>query len=65
MTRTKRTIDATEGGVCGCADLRCECGNLVARLTSEGVEIKCRRCKRLVVIAVDSEQKEVNGRKKD
>ncbi len=65
MSRTKTTIDATEGAGCGCADLRCECGNLVARLTREGVEIKCRRCKRLVVIVVDSEQKEVKGRKKE
>jgi phage FluMu protein Com len=31
-------------------ELRCECGNLLARLTEEGVELKCRRCKRIVVI---------------
>jgi hypothetical protein len=29
---------------------RCQCGNLLARLRREGVELKCRRCKRLVVI---------------
>ena len=30
---------------------RCVCGNLLARLTDSGVELKCRRCKRLVLIA--------------
>jgi phage FluMu protein Com len=30
--------------------IRCECGNLVARLVPGGVEIKCRRCKRQIVI---------------
>jgi phage FluMu protein Com len=32
------------------ADARCECGSLLARLTPRGVELKCRRCKRIVVI---------------
>lgn len=31
-------------------ELRCECGSLMARITEEGVEIKCRRCKRRVII---------------
>ncbi len=31
-------------------DERCECGNLVAKLTEDRVEIKCRRCKRIHVI---------------
>jgi hypothetical protein len=29
---------------------RCLCGNLLARLRREGVELKCRRCKRVMVI---------------
>lgn len=29
---------------------RCLCGNLLARLRPDGVELKCRRCKRIVVI---------------
>jgi hypothetical protein len=29
---------------------RCACGSLLARLTADGVELKCRRCKRLVVV---------------
>lgn len=34
-------------------DERCECGNLVAKLTSNSVEIKCRRCKRIRIIPMD------------
>jgi len=30
--------------------LRCHCGSLLARLVRQGVEIKCRRCKRRVVL---------------
>jgi hypothetical protein len=31
-------------------ELRCHCGSLMARLTAAGVELKCRRCKRIVVV---------------
>jgi hypothetical protein len=31
-------------------ECRCHCGNLLARLRLEGVELKCRRCKRMVLI---------------
>jgi hypothetical protein len=30
--------------------LRCHCGSLLARVVPNGVEIKCRRCKRRIVI---------------
>jgi phage FluMu protein Com len=33
-----------------CEEARCDCGHLVARLLTAGVELKCKRCKRLVVI---------------
>jgi hypothetical protein len=33
---------------------RCRCGNLLARLRPEGVELKCRRCKRVIVIPWDT-----------
>jgi len=33
-------------------DLRCECGSLMARVTKAGIELKCRRCKRVVVVPV-------------
>jgi phage FluMu protein Com len=31
-------------------DLRCLCGSLVAKVTKEGIELKCRRCKRVALI---------------
>jgi hypothetical protein len=33
-------------------ECRCVCGNLVARVVPDGVELKCRRCKRRLVVAV-------------
>jgi hypothetical protein len=38
----------------GAAALRCHCGSLLARLVPKGVEIKCRRCKRRVVIPLST-----------
>ena len=35
-------------------ELRCGCGNLMARRTRAGLELKCRRCKRLVVVSVQA-----------
>jgi hypothetical protein len=32
------------------ADCRCACGSLVAKLVHAGVELKCRRCKRILVV---------------
>jgi phage FluMu protein Com len=32
------------------SSLRCGCGNLLARMVAGGVEIKCRRCKRYVIL---------------
>jgi len=34
-----------------CEELRCACGSLMARVTTHGIELKCRRCKRVVVVA--------------
>ncbi len=31
-------------------DLRCLCGSLVAKVKSTGIELKCRRCKRVALI---------------
>ena len=36
--------------------LRCACGSLVARHVSDGIELKCRRCKRIVIIPVSIEE---------
>ena len=40
------------------AALRCHCGSLLARLVPKGVEIKCRRCKRRVVIPLSTSARE-------
>jgi phage FluMu protein Com len=37
--------------------LRCDCGSLLARLVAQGVEIKCRRCKRHVIVPRDAKGK--------
>jgi hypothetical protein len=31
-------------------ETRCECGQLIAKLAEGGLELKCKRCKRIVVI---------------
>ncbi|WP_447974142.1 hypothetical protein [Nitrospira sp. Kam-Ns4a] len=31
-------------------EFRCECGQLMARWLQEGIQLKCKRCRRLVVI---------------
>ena len=33
------------------AEARCECGQLIAKLRGENLEIKCKRCKRIVSIS--------------
>ena len=35
-------------------ELRCGCGSLLARLVGEGIELKCRRCKRTVVLSLQA-----------
>jgi phage FluMu protein Com len=42
-------------------DSRCECGNLLARLTPRGVEVKCRRCKRVVLLPIGSKEDDEKG----
>jgi len=36
--------------------LRCACGSLLARRVPDGIELKCRRCKRTVVIPLEAEE---------
>jgi hypothetical protein len=36
--------------------LRCHCGSLIARRVEGGVELKCRRCKRTVVLPLVVEE---------
>ncbi|CAE6692243.1 conserved hypothetical protein [Nitrospira defluvii] len=32
------------------SETRCECGQLIAKVRGQGLELKCKRCKRIVVI---------------
>lgn len=34
-------------------DVRCFCGSLLAKLVEGGVELKCRRCKRIIVVPLE------------
>jgi hypothetical protein len=40
---------------CGHSDLRCACGSLLARRVGDAVELKCRRCKRTVLIPFEAD----------
>ncbi len=35
-------------------EARCECGQLIAKICEQGLELKCKRCKRVVVIPFSS-----------
>ncbi len=36
--------------------LRCPCGALVARYVEGGIELKCRRCKRTIIIQPEAKE---------
>jgi hypothetical protein len=38
------------------SETRCECGQLIAKVKGESLELKCKRCKRIVVIPFSSIQ---------
>lgn len=37
-------------GLASGSETRCECGQLIAKVRGQGLELKCKRCKRLIVI---------------
>jgi tRNA(Ile2) C34 agmatinyltransferase TiaS len=37
-------------------ETRCECGQLIAKVVGQGLELKCKRCKRIVMIPFTSIQ---------
>jgi hypothetical protein len=59
--RRQLNPDATGGlegdadGVRPPGDLRCECGALVARRKPEGIELKCRRCRRSLLLRLEAD----------
>ncbi|MDH4188564.1 MAG: hypothetical protein OEV08_16380, partial [Nitrospira sp.] len=52
MVTTKAPI--SEYGQNG--ETRCECGQLIAKVVGRGLELKCKRCKRIVMIPFSSIQ---------
>ncbi|HSD67454.1 MAG TPA: hypothetical protein VLF95_12170 [Vicinamibacteria bacterium] len=52
VRRAEPRPEAAPPCACGAggAELRCDCGSLLARRVEGGVELKCRRCKRTVVL---------------
>ena len=46
LTINKPTEDSSE--------IRCRCSNMIGRLTARGIEVKCRRCKRIHVIPLSA-----------
>lgn len=63
MERIYSPITSPGGGADGggtstpCHDLRCSCGSLLARLVAEGVELKCRRCKSIVILPLEGDRR--------
>lgn len=58
MTRSTASVTADpprasreDSGRAG-GELRCDCGSLLARRIGDRIELKCRRCKRVLSIAV-------------
>jgi len=37
-----------------CGETRCTCGQLIAKVRGQGLELKCKRCKRIIVIPFSS-----------
>jgi tRNA(Ile2) C34 agmatinyltransferase TiaS len=50
MATTTPFIDHSADG----GETRCECGQLIAKMQGQGLELKCKRCKRIVVIPFSS-----------
>jgi hypothetical protein len=40
----------TDAGASDQAEARCECGQLIAKLRENGLELKCKRCKRIILL---------------
>lgn len=39
---------------CQALETCCECGQLIAKVREQGLELKCKRCKRIVIIPFSS-----------
>ena len=43
-------IGSTSQASAHVSETRCECGQLIAKVRGQGLELKCKRCKRIVLI---------------
>lgn len=48
-----RFAEEPAAACCAQGDVRCGCGNLLARVVGREVELKCRRCKQLWRIPIE------------
>ena len=73
INKVLHMVDASDLGPCehcgaGLAlghmgqELRCACGSLMGRLVSGGLELKCRRCKRALIVPVATQSQCEPGR---
>lgn len=46
--------EAACDGTADTGDCRCLCGSLLARVVTGGVELKCRRCKRTLLVPFEA-----------
>lgn len=46
--------EPVHGAAVAPCDVRCHCGSLLARRIGSSVELKCRRCKRTLLIPFES-----------
>ena len=54
-------VEQTRPRTASLLDERCHCGSLVAKLSPKGVEILCRRCKRIHVIPWSEEREKATA----
>jgi hypothetical protein len=60
FTERDRVNSPTDGQAdCDGDALRCACGSLLARYVGGHVELKCRRCKRTVLLAVQGSPRQL------
>jgi len=50
MSSSQGSAAPARSEACNTTDRRCECGKLLAKVTEAGLELKCSRCRRVVVI---------------
>ena len=50
ITAKDKMDQAESGNAVGGKEARCTCGQLIAKLQDGGIELKCKRCKRIVMI---------------